>query len=287
MKDANKAAKKNGNSERVVVISDSAQKAPAPAPVAVAVNSALDSRITPVSVCSVSTIRLEFNNTSNFLEIALICSTFQTSPQPVTPLNILSLSHLTETFSYEGLAGLSTTNYLADAGRKISFGVEAMAAQSFLIGGSVMLTNKRVHSSSSVAPAADPLFVPRSSAFQGVEKVFDCFMMGILSFEDRGNGSGGQFWQNEDYGDDEYIESFHQLEMKQRLTERKIQLAKELSLRPRQLAIWFQNRRARWKNNQLKKDYDDLQESYNKLKANYENLVKEKEKLKSEVISIL
>ncbi|KAF5806342.1 hypothetical protein HanRHA438_Chr05g0229181 [Helianthus annuus] len=48
MKDANKAAKKNDDSERVVV-SDSAGKAPAPAPVAVAVNPALDSRIAPVS----------------------------------------------------------------------------------------------------------------------------------------------------------------------------------------------------------------------------------------------
>ncbi|MFS7989209.1 hypothetical protein Hanom_Chr11g01044051 [Helianthus anomalus] len=38
--------------------------------------------------------------------------------------------------------------------------------------------NKRVHSSSSVASVANPVFVPRSSAFQGVKKVFDCFMMG-------------------------------------------------------------------------------------------------------------
>ena len=67
--------------------------------------------------------------------------------------------------------------------------------------------------------------------------------------------------------------------------DRKIQLAKELGLQPRQVAIWFQNRRARWKTKQLEKDYDDLQESYNKLKANYENLLKEKEKLKSKVIN--
>ncbi|MFS8001067.1 hypothetical protein Hanom_Chr13g01185871 [Helianthus anomalus] len=64
MKDANKAAKKNGDSERVVVVSDSVGKALAP--VAVAVNLALDSCIALVSVFS----------------------TFQTSPHPVTPLNI-------------------------------------------------------------------------------------------------------------------------------------------------------------------------------------------------------
>ncbi|KAL8225652.1 hypothetical protein R6Q57_018209 [Mikania cordata] len=185
-----------------------------------------------------------------------------------------------------------------------------MAARSFLYGGasggadasgggsggSVLLTNKRVHCSSSLAPD-DPFFVSRSSSFRGSRS--------MLSFEDKGNGSGGQFWQtfdHEDNGDDEYDEYFHQPEKKRRLTadqvrflensfdsdnklepERKIQLAKELGLQPRQVAIWFQNRRARWKNKQLEKDYDDLQESYNKLKANYENLVKEKEKLKSQV----
>ncbi|KAJ0501419.1 hypothetical protein HanRHA438_Chr11g0501681 [Helianthus annuus] len=177
MKDANKAAKKNGNNERVVVVSDSAQKAPAP--VAVAVNSAFDSLITPVSV--------------GFDELLVLVSAYYCRRDLTVGRSLLSLSHLTETFAYEGLAALSTTNYLADAGHKISFGVEAMAARSFLFGGSVMLTNKRVHSSSSDAPAADPLFVPRSSAFQG-----------MLSFEDRGNGSGGQFWQNEDNGDDKF-----------------------------------------------------------------------------------
>lgn len=181
-----------------------------------------------------------------------------------------------------------------------------MAARSFLYGGapggdaggggSVLLTNKRVHCSSSLNPV-DSFFASRSSPFLGSRS--------MVSFEDRGNGSGGQFFQSfdhEDTGDDEYDEYFQQPEKKRRLTadqvrfleksfeldnklepERKIQLAKQLSLQPRQVAIWFQNRRARWKTKQLEKDYDDLQESYNKLKANYENLVKEKEKLKSEV----
>lgn len=65
--------------------------------------------------------------------------------------------------------------------------------------------------------------------------------------------------------------------------ERKVQLAKELGLQPRQVAIWFQNRRARYKTKQLEKDYDSLKSNYDKLMADFDTLSKENEKMKNEI----
>lgn len=99
-----------------------------------------------------------------------------------------------------------------------------------------------------------------------------------------------------DQDDDVYVDhSFHHVEKKRRLTleqvkslevsfelenklepERKNQLAQELGLQPRQVAIWFQNRRARYKAKQLEKDYDIL-------KVEYDAMCSEKEKLQAEV----
>jgi homeobox-leucine zipper protein len=85
---------------------------------------------------------------------------------------------------------------------------------------------------------------------------------------------------------DEQIKSLESMfESETRLEPRKkMQLAKELGLQPRQVAIWFQNKRARWKSKQLERDFSILRANYNSLASRFETLKKEKQALVIQVL---
>ncbi|KAI3824314.1 hypothetical protein L1987_05769 [Smallanthus sonchifolius] len=72
----------------------------------------------------------------------------------------------------------------------------------------------------------------------------------------------------QNFGDEHKLES-----------ERKDRIAAELGLDPRQVAVWFQNRRARWKSKKL-------EEEYSKLKTEHDSTVLEKCRLETEVLKL-
>ncbi|KZV47512.1 Homeobox protein 20 [Dorcoceras hygrometricum] len=68
--------------------------------------------------------------------------------------------------------------------------------------------------------------------------------------------------------------------------ERKMQLSRALGLKPRQIAIWFQNRRARLKTKTLEKDYNVLKKQFEAIKAENQDLKSQNKNLQAQLLAL-
>lgn len=86
------------------------------------------------------------------------------------------------------------------------------------------------------------------------------------------------------FSDDQirYLESMFEAESRPELRAKQ-QLANKLGLQPRQVAIWFQNKRARSKSKQIEQDYSVLKARYDDLASKFESLKKENGSLHTEL----
>jgi homeobox-leucine zipper protein len=64
---------------------------------------------------------------------------------------------------------------------------------------------------------------------------------------------------------------------------RKTELARRLGIAPRQVAVWFQNRRARWRTKQLEQDFNRLRAAHDELLAGRDALAADNDRLRSQV----
>nr|XP_043605909.1 homeobox-leucine zipper protein ATHB-13-like [Erigeron canadensis] len=171
-----------------------------------------------------------------------------------------------------------------------------------------MLQSSQEDDHHATTTSLSPLLQPACTTTQDFSGVASFLGKRSMSFSGMNNMDGCDQEGNNMNGEDELSDDGSQLlagEKKRRLNmeqvktlernfelgnklepERKMQLARALGLQPRQIAIWFQNRRARWKTKQLEKDYDALKRQFDAVKAENDSLQSQNHKLHAEIMAL-
>lgn len=130
------------------------------------------------------------------------------------------------------------------------------------------------------------LLMRRSMSYSGMDRCEET--RGNAADEDLSEDDGSQLGEKKRRLNLEQVKALEKsFELGNKLEpERKTQLARALGLQPRQVAIWFQNRRARWKTKQLEKDYDVLKRQFESVKADNDALKNLNKKLHAELLAV-